>query len=155
MGELAGCGGSHQAPEDNHPTRWVSPALIRLDGDRPCPVLASRVDNGPMEASSLPRHGGFAVPKPLLARAGDDRLVEQLRRGNAAAFEIIYDRYHLGLLSFCRHMLGSREEAEDALQHAFVAAHEDIVHSTKPIRLKAWLYTIARNRCLSILRARR
>ena len=108
-----------------------------------------------MEAHSLPRHGVFALPKPLLARAGDERLVEQLRRGNSAAFEVIYDRYHAALLSFCRHMLGSREEAEDALQQTLVAAHEDIVRSTKPIRLKAWLYTIARNRCLSILRARR
>lgn len=108
-----------------------------------------------MEATSLPRRAALTIPRPLLARAGDERLVEQLRRGNSAAFEVIYDRYHAGLLSFCRHMLGSREEAEDALQHALIAAHEDILRSTKPIRLKAWLYTIARNRCLSVLRARR
>jgi RNA polymerase sigma factor (sigma-70 family) len=108
-----------------------------------------------MEATSLPRRAALTIPRPLLARAGDERLVEQLRRGNGAAFEVIYDRYHAGLLSFCRHMLGSREEAEDALQHALIAAHEDILRSTKPIRLKAWLYTIARNRCLSVLRARR
>ena len=52
-------------------------------------------------------------------------------------------------------MLGSRDEAEDALQQAFVSAHADIVSSDKPIRFKAWIYTIARNRCLSILRSRR
>ena len=48
-----------------------------------------------------------------------------------------------------------RDEAEDALQQAFVSAHADIVASEKPIRFRAWIYTIARNRCLSILRARR
>src|SRR5687767_9473685 len=52
-------------------------------------------------------------------------------------------------------MLGSRDEAEDALQQAFVSAHADIVSSDKPIRFKAWIYTIARNRCLSVLRSRR
>src|SRR3712207_2190124 len=78
-----------------------------------------------------------------------------LRCGDESAFECIFDRHHRGILAFCRHMLGSREEGEDALQHTFAAAYRDLVDSAKPIQLKAWLYTIARNRCLSILRARR
>jgi RNA polymerase sigma factor (sigma-70 family) len=85
----------------------------------------------------------------------DERLVEQVRRGNEAAFEVVYDRHHRGILGFCRHMLRSQEEAEDAVQHTFISAHTGLVGSDKPIRLKAWLYTIARNRCLSMLRARR
>jgi RNA polymerase sigma factor (sigma-70 family) len=52
-------------------------------------------------------------------------------------------------------MLGSVEEAEDAVQHTFMAAYRDLLASGKPIQLRAWLYTIARNRCLSVLRARR
>ncbi|HEX8123436.1 MAG TPA: RNA polymerase sigma factor [Solirubrobacteraceae bacterium] len=78
-----------------------------------------------------------------------------VRLGHEPAFEQIYDRHHRGILSFCRHMLGSRDEAEDAVQHAFIAAYRDLRGSDKPIHLKAWLYTIARNRCLSMLRARR
>jgi RNA polymerase sigma factor (sigma-70 family) len=111
-----------------------------------------------MEAHSLAAPtGGLTIPRSrkLLGALSDERLVDQLRRGNDAAFEVIYDRHHAALLSYCRHMLGSRDEAEDALQQAFISAHADIVSSEKPIRLKAWLYTIARNRCLSILRARR
>jgi RNA polymerase sigma factor (sigma-70 family) len=52
-------------------------------------------------------------------------------------------------------MLGSAEEAEDAVQHTFLAAYRDLVRSDKPIALRAWLFAIARNRCLSMLRARR
>ncbi|HEX8074317.1 MAG TPA: RNA polymerase sigma factor [Thermoleophilaceae bacterium] len=109
-----------------------------------------------MEVSSLPRPGGGIQPRSprLLAAFGDERLVEQLRRGNDAAFEAMYDRHHRGILSFCRHMLRSREEAEDAVQQTFISAYRDISGSDKEIRLKPWLYTIARNRCLSILRAR-
>ena len=46
-----------------------------------------------------------------------------MRAGDDGAFEIIYDRYYRGLLAFCRHMLGSRQEAEDALQHSFASAY--------------------------------
>jgi RNA polymerase sigma factor (sigma-70 family) len=94
--------------------------------------------------------------KRLLALAGDDRLVEQIRRGNECAFEVAFERYGGAILGFCRHMLGSREEAEDAVQHAFAAAFNDLQRGgERQIALKPWLYTIARNRCLSLLRARR
>jgi RNA polymerase sigma factor (sigma-70 family) len=94
--------------------------------------------------------------KRLLALAGDQRLVEQIRRGNELAFEVAFERHGTGILGFCRHMLGSREEAEDAVQHTFAAAFRDLQRGgERDIALKAWLYTIARNRCLSVLRARR
>ncbi|HET8820730.1 MAG TPA: sigma-70 family RNA polymerase sigma factor [Thermoleophilaceae bacterium] len=94
--------------------------------------------------------------KRLLALAGDERIVEQIRRGNELAFEIAFERHGAGILAFCRHMLGSREEAEDAVQHTFAAAFRDLARgSDRTIALRPWLYTIARNRCLSLLRARR
>ena len=94
--------------------------------------------------------------KRLLALAGDERIVEQIRRGNELAFEIAFERHGAGILAFCRHMLGSREEAEDAVQHTFAAAFRDLARdSDRKIVLRPWLYTIARNRCLSLLRARR
>jgi RNA polymerase sigma factor (sigma-70 family) len=102
----------------------------------------------------LPRRGP-RVPARLLRLASDERLVDALRGGSDAAFEVMYTRHHRGVLSFCRHMLGSAEEAEDAVQHTYLAAYRDLLRSDKPIRLRPWLYTIARNRCLSVLRARR
>jgi RNA polymerase sigma factor (sigma-70 family) len=91
----------------------------------------------------------------MLRMATDARLVALVRAGNGAAFEAIYDRYHRPILSFCRHMLGDPEEAADAVQHSFMAAYNAIVSSEKTILLRAWLFTIARNRCYSVLRAKR
>ena len=92
----------------------------------------------------------------LLALAADERLVEQVRRGNDAAFEVVFERHAPALLAFSRHMLGSREEAEDAVQLTFAAAHRDLLRQPeRGVLLKPWLFTIARNRCLSMLRARR
>lgn len=99
-------------------------------------------------------------PAPRFARLmrsmPDTRLVARIRAGDEQAFDAVYDRYHRQLLAFCRHMLGSREEAEDALQHVLVSAHRHLVtHDDRVVDLRPWLYAIARNRCLSMLRARR
>ena len=92
----------------------------------------------------------------MLAGLSDERLVEHVRKGDASAFEVLYDRHSEGIFGFCRHMLGSEADAEDAVQHTFIAAHADIQRNgRRELHVKAWLYTIARNRCFSMLRARR
>jgi len=85
----------------------------------------------------------------------DVHLVARVRDGDEGAFEVLYERYVPGVLSFCRHMLGSVEEAEDAVQHTFAAAHGGLLRDEREIDFKPWLYAIARNRSLSVLRARR
>jgi RNA polymerase sigma factor (sigma-70 family) len=94
-------------------------------------------------------------PARLLRLASDERLVTLVRNGEEGAFEAIYDRHHPAILGFCRHMLRTREEAEDAVQHTFLAAFRDLARHDKPVDLRPWLFAIARNRCLSLLRARR
>jgi RNA polymerase sigma factor (sigma-70 family) len=102
-----------------------------------------------------------AVPPPRTAlrriRGGrsEDALIARLRAGDHAAFEALYDAYHRRLLAFCWHMLGSREEAEDAVQHTFFSAYRSLQSGHEVFDVKPWLYTIARNRCLSVLRTRR
>jgi RNA polymerase sigma factor (sigma-70 family) len=85
----------------------------------------------------------------------DRRLAALAADGDEAAFEAIFERHHRGLLTFSRHLLGSQEEAEDALQHTFTAAYRRLVEDGPPDHLRAWLYASARNRCYSMLRARR
>ena len=103
----------------------------------------------------LARRRGWRLTPRLLRLAPDERLVDLLRGGSEAAFEVLYARHHRGVLAFCRHMLGSVEEAEDAVQQTFLAAFHDVAGSSKEIHWRPWLYAIARNRCLSLLRARR
>lgn len=95
------------------------------------------------------------APKRVLALRADAVLVARVRAGDAVAFEVLYERHVPGLLSFCRHMLGDPEEAEDAVQQSFASAHADLLRSGREINFKPWLYTIARNRCVSSLRVRR
>ena len=91
-------------------------------------------------------------PSPLLRLASDERLIELTRRGQQAAFEALVARYQARLLAFCRHMLHSREDAEDVLQEVFAAAFNAIVADSRQINARPWLYRIARNRSLNHLR---
>jgi RNA polymerase sigma factor (sigma-70 family) len=94
----------------------------------------------------------MAGRSPLLRLQGDEKLVTLTRRGQQAAFEALVQRYESRLLSFCRHMLGSREDAEDVLQEVFAAAYNAMLGDDRAINVRPWLYRIARNRCLNHLR---
>lgn len=96
-----------------------------------------------------------SISRVRLRVAGDDRLVELVRRGDRTAFEVIYDRHSTALLSFCVYMLGSHQDAEDALQATFSSAHRSLLADDRSVALRPWLFAIARNACLSILRQRR
>ena len=113
--------------------------------------------NDEVEGTSLPAASAAdrRTPKRLLALRGDDHLVARVRAGDEGAFEVAYERHAASILSFCRHMLCDAQEAEDAAQQTFISAHRDLLRNEREIRLKPWLYAIARNRCLSMLRARR
>ncbi len=106
----------------------------------------------PAAATPTTRLGALGGRSPLLRLQSDDRLIQLLRGGNDAAFEALLGRYRSRLLAFCRHMLGSKEDAEDILQEVFAAAYNAILADTREINARPWLYRIARNRCLNHLR---
>jgi RNA polymerase sigma factor (sigma-70 family) len=90
-----------------------------------------------------------------LAKLDDARLTVRIGAGDAEAFSVLYDRHHAPLLAFCRHMLGNRQDGEDALQQTFVRAHRAMLRGQQPDEPRAWLFAIARNRCRTMLSARR
>ena len=106
-------------------------------------MLATRVR--PITPSTAARH----------ALATDDQLVAAIRGNDPAAFEALYERHQRELLSFCLYMLGSRADAEEALQVTFTSAYRALLADERPVALRPWLFTIARNQSLTILRRRR
>ena len=108
-----------------------------------------------MEASALRQSAALpalAGRSPLLRLQSDERLIALTRRGHHGAFEALVQRYQPRLLAFCRHMLGSQEDAEDVLQEVFTAAFNAVLADDRPINARPWLYRIARNRSLNHLR---
>jgi RNA polymerase sigma factor (sigma-70 family) len=107
-----------------------------------------------MEVSALKYSAGIGLHgrMPLLRLQSDERLIALIRKGNSSAFEALVARYESRLLAFCRHLLGSREDAEDVLQEVLAAAFNAILADQRTINVRPWLYRIARNRSLNHLR---
>jgi RNA polymerase sigma factor (sigma-70 family) len=79
-------------------------------------------------------------------------------RGNAGAYEALYNRHHNALYGFVYHLLGrgaTAEDSEDIAQEAFGTAFSKLGERRDEASFKSWLFTIARNRAFDQLRARR
>lgn len=70
-------------------------------------------------------------------------------------FAGIYDRYADRLHDFCVGMLRDRDGAADCVQDVFCTAATGLAQLREPDKLRAWLYSIARNEALRRLRERR
>lgn len=82
----------------------------------------------------------------------DAELFELFQRGNDAGFETLFARYGESVYTFCFRMMCDSDRADDAFQETFmcVVRFRDSFNRAKPFH--AWLFAIARNCCLTILR---
>ncbi|PYO68704.1 MAG: RNA polymerase subunit sigma-24 [Gemmatimonadetes bacterium] len=79
--------------------------------------------------------------------ASDGDLVRRVLAGDTGAYAALVARYRDRLGRYAVHMLGDRQDAEEALQDAFVRAYRSLARCDDPERFGAWLYGILVNRC--------
>ena len=92
-----------------------------------------------------------AIPRLL----GDERLARMAADGDERAFAAIYRRFGQELHRYCTAILGNAEDAADALQNTMVSAVRALPGERREIALKPWLYRVAHNEAISLLRQRR
>jgi RNA polymerase sigma-70 factor (ECF subfamily) len=85
----------------------------------------------------------------------DAALVARTLAGDLDAFAALMARYRNALGRYALHMLGNREDAEEALQDGFVRAYWALATCRDPQRFGAWLFRIVVNRCRTVRRRRR
>jgi RNA polymerase sigma factor (sigma-70 family) len=83
----------------------------------------------------------------------DSEVVASIVAGDPRGLAIAYDRYAAPLYKYCRTLLNDPADAADAVQDAFVIAASRLDGLRDPNRLRAWLYAVARNEALRILRS--
>ena len=85
----------------------------------------------------------------------DLELVRGLHARDRKALARVYGDYHAGIYNLCARTLGDREEAKDVTQEVFLKALTTPPAATEDVRLRPWLYRVATNTCLNLIRARR
>jgi RNA polymerase sigma-70 factor (ECF subfamily) len=80
-------------------------------------------------------------------------LIIRARAGDAEAFQELIEPYRRELQVHCYRMLGSFQDAEDALQDTLLAAWRHLGEFEGRASIRTWLYRIATNRCLDLLRS--
>ena len=80
-------------------------------------------------------------------------LIARARAGDDNAFRELVEAHSHELQVHCYRILGSLQDAEDALQETLVSAWRNLGDFGQRSSLRTWLYQIATNRCLSMLRA--
>jgi len=90
----------------------------------------------------------------MSAAMDDARLIAAAREGDEAAFGRLVEPYRGALYAHCYRMLGSLQDAEDALQDAMLRAWRGLGGFDASRPLRPWLYRIATNACLDVISRR-
>jgi RNA polymerase sigma factor (sigma-70 family) len=109
-----------------------------------------------MEAHALPAPRVSARRVPVRhSLLSDERLARLVSTGDERAFATLYERYHQPLYRYCRSMLRHDADAQDALQSAMTGAYAALRRAQRDAPVRPWLFRIAHNESISVLRRRR
>jgi len=86
--------------------------------------------------------------------ATDDELISQVLSGDSEAYADLVRRHHPAIFGLCAGLLRDRSQAEDAAQEIFLKAYRSLSKFRGASSFATWLYRIASNHCLDMLRRR-
>ena len=103
---------------------------------------------------ALEAAGSQRLPGRPLRVLRDEKLAAMVAAGSDDAFATLYQRHHQAVYRYCRALLGQEADARDALQSSMLAALSSL--RAKPIEgaFKPWLFQIAHNQSISVIRGR-
>jgi RNA polymerase sigma-70 factor, ECF subfamily len=84
-------------------------------------------------------------------------IIREIKAGDTNSYALLVERYHRPLLAFIFKIVGDKDAVEDIGQEVFFAAYRSLkgFDEMKGVPFSAWLFTVARNRCITILRQKR
>ena len=94
-------------------------------------------------------------PRFTMGPVSESRLARLAASGDERAFAAIFERYGEEINRYCRAILRDPDEAQDALQNTMASALRSLPGETRTIALRPWLYRVAHNESLNVIRRRR
>ncbi|MFJ9643717.1 RNA polymerase sigma factor [Streptomyces sp. NPDC101206] len=124
--------------------------------------MRNQTGPSPRPAAGVPPHrvppqpgvGDAATDQDEAGALDDSLLAVRAAEGDEDAFAVLVRRHSSRLLALSQHLLGSRTDAEDAVQDAFISAWRRLPEFRHTASFGTWMYRIVTNRCLSTLRRR-
>src|ERR1700683_3878679 len=133
----------------------LGPALGQVDTARPAKEAAAQRPVSAADGVSTCRAGTAEAKEEVMLQdaimATD--LIDQARSGDGQAFRQLVEPYQRELQVHCYRILGSAQDAEDALQETLLAAWRSLGGFERRSSLRTWLYRIATSRWLNALRS--
>src|SRR5262245_30898973 len=109
----------------------------------------------------MPQPRSPSTPHPAVSskptgdvKNADLELAGRIRSGDGGAFEELYQRHATRLYNLAYRMAGTANDAEDLLQDIFLLAYRKVGSFRGDSSLGTWLYRLAMNHCLDVLRSR-
>ena len=136
----------------------------KLVADMGTSAHCATVISGCVAASSIAfgasQNTALSTPRPhrlasTVVREDEPVLVAAAKSGDAAAFEELVNRYERKIFRLTMNITRNREDAEDAMQDAFMKAYSHLSGFQEDSRFYTWLVRIAANEALMRLRKRR
>ena len=90
-----------------------------------------------------------------MEKRDEDIMMEYRSGGEPESIKIIFIRYKARILNFCLRMLGNRADAEDVTGDVFLTLFSGKYAYDPEAKFSTWLFTVARNNCISRIRKRR
>ena len=109
-----------------------------------------------LSAEASPLSEGMSLR--ALGRLGprsDDALSAIAARGDRGAFGAVYERHHQALYRYCHSIVGHHEDAFDAVHNTMLKAWEALLGGGPNAPLRPWLFRVAHNEAITVLRRRR
>ena len=104
------------------------------------------------QGDTVKRQSYFDPERRLAPSSNDGDLVARARAGNQAAFEMLVERYRVPLYQFISRFFGDYDQRCDVLQQVLIQLYISLPNLQTNRSLQAWMFRVARNRCLDELR---
>ncbi|HVI69397.1 MAG TPA: sigma-70 family RNA polymerase sigma factor [Magnetospirillaceae bacterium] len=83
----------------------------------------------------------------------EQKIIKDILHGKPDRYADLVERYHIGLIIHCEHIMGNRDDAEDIAQETLIKAFDKLPKfDSNRARFSTWLYKIATNTALDYLR---
>ena len=138
----------HAVPLDHPEVGAAYESIVQPDGGGPRRLHG----RGPQDGHPLPRRDqGRALSRDVPSTD----LITRARDGDGDAFRALTEPHRRELHAHCYRMLGSVQDAEDAVQETLLSAWRGLAGFGEHASMRTWLYRIATNTCLNAIRATR